>query len=65
MKILIIFLDTDSIYTRYYLEKEPESAKMLLSDGGYAEVPFRALGDGIYEFSAKAEPMYPTVIIIK
>lgn len=47
----------------YYLEKAPTSAKRLECDGSYTDVPVRALGDGLYELDAKAEPMYPTVII--
>ena len=47
----------------YYLEKAPTSAKRLECDGSYTDIPVRALGDGLYELDAKAEPMYPTVII--
>lgn len=49
----------------YYLEKEPKSASILMPDGSYTDVPFTALGDNLYQFDAKAEPMYPVVIIIK
>lgn len=49
----------------YYLEKTPTVAKKLEPDGTYSEVSFKALGNDFYEFDAKAEPMYPVVIIIK
>ena len=48
----------------YYLEKMPNSAKKLEADGTYTEVSFKALGNDLYEFDAKAEPMYPVIIII-
>ena len=49
----------------YYLEKAPVKAEKLLSDGSYEEVKFTPLGNGFYEFDAKAEPMYPLAIKIK
>lgn len=50
---------------KYYLEKAPVKAKRLEPDGSYVNVPFSSLGDGIFEFDAKAEPMYPLIMIIE
>ena len=49
----------------FFLEKEPISAKMLLPDGSYRDVTFEEAGESLYTFDAKAEPMYPTVLIIE
>ena len=49
----------------FHLEKAPTEAKRLEKDGSYADVAFRKTGDGVYEFDASAEPMYPTIILIK
>ncbi len=49
----------------YWLEKEPISAEILDKDGSLKSVSFKHLGNNIYQFDAKAEPMYPVFMLIK
>ena len=48
-----------------YLEKTPESIRLLLPDGSYKSIEARPLGDSLYELPVTAEPMYPVVLLIK
>jgi len=46
-------------------QNPPTEAKKLEKDGSYTDVAFRKTGDGVYEFDASADPMYPLIILIK
>ncbi len=47
------------------LEKAPKNAKTLNSDGTESEVKWQEIGQGIYSFDVKVEPMYPVVLFIE
>ena len=47
------------------LEKPPVSVKKLEKDGTYSAVQFVSSGDNLYSVDAKAEPMYPLILIIE
>jgi len=48
-----------------YLEKAPKGAKILNSDGTESDVEWEALGDDIYAFKTRVEPMYPVVLFVE
>ena len=48
-----------------YLEKAPKGAKMLNPDGSETDVAYEALGDNLYAFKTRVEPMYPVVIFVE
>ena len=48
-----------------YLEKAPKGAKMLNPDGTESEVEWESLGDNIYAFNTRVEPMYPVVLFVE
>ena len=48
-----------------YLEKKPAEAKILNPDGSETVVEFSDMGEGIYSFNVRCEPVYPAVLLIK
>ncbi|MBQ5926785.1 MAG: hypothetical protein IIX01_02550, partial [Clostridia bacterium] len=48
-----------------YLKDAPVEAKLLNKDGGYSAVSYHSVGESLYEFDVKAEPLYPVVILLQ
>lgn len=48
-----------------YLENEPKKISMLMPNGEEKEVSFEKQENNIYKIDAKAEQLYPTILLIK
>ena len=62
--LLVISYDPEEMPILYF-EKTPHRILRLEADGGYSEMAYEPLGDGLYRIMTTVEPMYPLIMTVE